>query len=178
MFMRNFIAIFTTLGCSLPHLTSAASIDSVYTDLSSKRCKTTQVDAETAFSVQKCTGVAGYSLLVQNTDARQSVSVMTPDGQLHSLKYPQVISAAFSRLGEKAEWRVEKREGKVLPIALIMRVYAYENPNSPNERTPYVAVAKITAEKICVTNRLEGGAKANEEARRAADVSAGKPCLE
>ena len=177
MFVRNFIAI-CTLSCAFPNLAFATSIDSIYTEISSNRCKTIEVDQETSFSVQKCAGVAGYSLLVQDADARESVTVLTPDGQKHSLKYPQVITTAFSTLEKKAEWRVERREGKVLPIALIVRVYANENPNSPNQRTSYLAVAKITPEKICVTKRVKGGVKANEEARRAADASAEKPCLE
>ncbi|MBD2249677.1 hypothetical protein, partial [Nostoc sp. FACHB-888] len=88
------------------------------------------------------------------------------------------ITSAFSTLGEKAEWRVENRGGKVLPIALIVRVYANENPNLPNQRTSYLAVAKITPENICVTKKVKGGEKANQEARRAADASAKKPCLE
>ncbi|MBD2249083.1 hypothetical protein, partial [Nostoc sp. FACHB-888] len=67
--------------------------------------------------------MADYSLLVQDADARESVTVLTPNGQQHSLKYSQVITSAFSTLGEKAEWRVENRGGKVLPIALIVRVY-------------------------------------------------------
>lgn len=175
MFVRNFIAIFT-LSWAFPLLASATSIDSIYTDLSSKHCKTIEVDRETASSVRQCAGVAGYSLQVQNVDARESVTVQTPDGRQYRLKYPQVITAAFSSLGEKAEWRVNRR-GKVLPIALIVRVNA-ENLNSPNQRTSYLAVAKIAANNICVTQWVKGGATANQEARRAADVSAQKPCLE
>ncbi len=177
MFWRNFIAI-CTLSCAFSNLASANSVDSIYTGLSSNRCKTIEVDKETSSSVRKCAGVADYSLLVQDADARESVTVLTPDGQQHSLKYSQVITPAFSTLGEKAEWRVENRGGKVLPIALIVRVYANENPNLPNQRTSYLAVAKITPENICVTKKVKGGEKANQEARRAADASAKKPCLE
>ncbi|RUT04222.1 hypothetical protein DSM106972_044500 [Dulcicalothrix desertica PCC 7102] len=171
MFVRNFIAI-CVLSCSLPIIASAASIDSIYTDLSSNRCKTIEIDKETGDSVRKCPGVAGYSLLVQDFDGRESVTVLTADGQRHSLNYHQVITrGGFSSLAQKAEWRVTRRKGKVLPRALIVRVNA-------NESTSYLAVAKIAAEKVCVTQKVEGGAKANEEARRAADISAQKPCLE
>ena len=175
MFVRNFIAIFT-LSWAFPLLASATSIDSIYTNLSSKHCTTIEVDRETASSVRKCAGVAGYSLQVQDVDARESVTVQTPDGRQHRLKYPQAITGAFSSLGEKAEWRVN-RGRKVLPIALIVRVNT-ENLNSPNERTSYLAVAKITAKNICVTQWVKNGATANQQARRSADVSAQKPCLE
>lgn len=177
MFVRNFIAI-STLICTLPYPASATSIDSIYTDISPNRCKTIEFDQETRDSVQKCAAVAGYSLLVQNADGRQSVTVLTPDGQKHHLKHGQVISAGFYTLGKKAEWRVERREGKVLPIALIVRVYDYDNLNSLTQRTSYLGVAKIAGDDICVTKMVKSGAKANQEARRAADASADKPCLE
>jgi len=166
------------LSGALPLLAPATSVESIYTDLSRTHCKTVTVDKETGSSIQKCSGVAGYSLLVEDDEDRQSITVLTPDGRRHPLNYWQVITTAFSTVGDKAEWRVERRGGKVRPIALIVRVYANENPDSPNERTSYLAVAKITAEKICVTARVKGGAGANEEARRAADASADKPCLE
>lgn len=73
---------------------------------------------------------------------------------------------------------MEKEGGQIVPIALIVRVYANENPYSPSERTSYLAVAKITPEKICVTERIKDGAKVNEAARQAANASAEKPCLE
>lgn len=177
MLVKNLIAIFVS-GWALPFLVSAPSVESVYTDLSATHCKTISVDKESGSSVQRCTGVGGYSLLVEDDDARQSVTVLTPGGKRHQLSYWQVITTAFSTVGDKAEWRVQRKGGKVRPLALIVRVYANENPESPNERTSYLAVAKITAGKICVTEKVKGGPTANEEARRAADASADKPCLE
>lgn len=177
MSVINLIAIFIS-GWALVPLAPAAPVESVYTDLSSTRCKTVSVNKETAGSVQRCAGVAGYSLLVEDDDQRQSVTVVTPAGKRHPLNYWQVITSAFSTVGEKAEWRVERNGRKVRPIALIVRVYANENAEAPNERTSYLAVAKVTPEKVCVTDKIKGGTTANEEARRAADASADKPCLE
>ncbi len=176
MFVRSpLITIFTFLA--LPVLAYATSTDSLYSNLSADYCKTIEVEQETGDSVQRCPGVAGHSLLVQDYDARQSVTILTPDGQQHPLRYPSVITAAFSTVGKKAEWRVKRKDGKVVPIALIVRVYAHENPASPSEKTSYLAVAKIMAEKICVTKRVKAGARANEEARRAADASVTQACL-
>ena len=177
MLARNLIALFFS-GWALPLLASAPSVESRYTDLSPTRCKTIKADKETGSSVQQCAGVAGYSLLVEDDDARQSVTVLAPGGKRHPLNYWQVITSGFSNVGDKAEWRVERDKGRVRAIALIVRVYAHENPDAPNERTSYLAVAKITSEKVCVTEKLKGGATANAEARRAADASADKPCLE
>jgi hypothetical protein len=94
------------------------------------------------------------------------------------LNYWQVITSAFSTLGEKAEWRVTKTKGKLMPLALIVRVNASENPDDAKKVTSYLAVAKITAQKICVTDKINPGRTQNEEARRAADSAATKACLE
>jgi hypothetical protein len=66
----------------------------------------------------------------------------------------------------------------VVPTAIIVRVVASEreNPDAPKKRS-YLAVAKITPERICVTDKIEPAADANQRARRAADGSADKACL-
>jgi hypothetical protein len=121
--------------------------------------------------------VGGHQLLIEDDDDRQSITVVTPDKKEHSLDYWTVITPAFSSVGKKAEWRVQRSGKKVKPIAVIVRVYTKENDDSPKE-TSYLAVAKITAEHICVTNRVKESPTANEDARRAADSSAGSACLE
>jgi hypothetical protein len=151
---------------------------SVYTSLSAKSCKTIKVYKEGEGSLQSCAGIAGYRLLVEEGDLRQSITVVTPKGKKHELNYWQVITGGFSVLGEKAEWRVVKSKGKTVPVALIVRVNAYETPDDEKKITSYLAVAKITAEKICVTDKINPGASQNEEARRAADSSASKSCLQ
>ena len=178
MFVINLLIPIFTLSLAIPLLTSATLIDSIYTNLSSDHCKTIQVVEETRDFIRRCAGVVGYSLLVEEFDARQSVTILTPDGKQHPLRYGQVVTAAFSTVSEKAEWRVERKGGKIVPIALIVRVYASENPDSPNETVSYLAVAKIAPKKICLTHRIKGGVTANEEARQAADSSADKPCLQ
>ena len=173
MLKRTLCALFI-LCCAMPLLAYVPAADSVYTDLAPAHCKTIETHEETGGSVQKCPGVAGYALLVEDDDARQSVTVVSPDGKKHPLNYWQVITTAFSSLGEKAEWRVEKQGGKPRPFALIVRVYASENPEKPDQKTSYLAVAKITAAEVCVTDKV----KTNEEARAAAAASASKPCRE
>ncbi len=173
MLKRTLTALFI-LCCAVPLLAYAPAAESVYTDIAAARCKTVEAHEEGASSVQKCAGVGGYELLVEDDDSRQSVTVVSPDGKRHPLNYWQVITTGFSSLGEKAEWRVEKKGGKVRPYALIVRVNASENPEKPDEKTSYLAVAKITSDAVCVTDKV----KTNEAARQAADASADKPCLE
>jgi hypothetical protein len=151
---------------------------SVYTDITGSRCRTISVDRESGASVQSCPGVAGYKLEVEDDDARMSISVVAPGGKKSELSYWQVITHNFSSLGNKAEWRVTNNKGKTTPVALIVRVNANEDPSNPQKTTSYLAVAKITATKTCVTDKIGPSATANEKARRAADAAATRPCLE
>jgi hypothetical protein len=156
---------------------TAAPVSSVYTGLSAGGCRTIKVDRESGSSTQRCGGVASYKLLVEDSDARMSVTVTSPDGRNHPLSYWQVVTPYFSSLGARAEWRVVQKDGKVVPFALIVRVNAHENAEESGKVTSYLAVAKITAQEICVTDKISPGPTANEDARRAADSSASKACL-
>lgn len=144
---------------------------SAYTSLEPKRCRT--IKSVKSDYEGRCRGVAGYTLLVSEGDLRQNVTVVTPRGAKHSLDLWDVISGGFSSLGPKAEWRMAKQT----PVALIVRYNASEDPAQPHKVTSYLAVAKITATEGCVTDKISPGPTANEDARRAADSAATKPCL-
>ena len=168
--------VFCILICAV--CVSAQSNRSVYTNLGEKSCKTIKADASEAGSyVGLCRGVSGYKLQVEEGDLRQNIQVITPAGEKHSLDLWTVVGSNFSSLGEKAEWRVKTQRGKVIPVALIVR-YNLSHPEDSTKKTSYLAVAKITASKICVTDKIAPGASANVAARAAADKSADKPCLE
>ena len=101
-----------------------------------------------------------------------------PDKKEYPLDYWNVITRSFSSLGKKAEWRVVKRKGRVIPVALVVRVYASEQENLESPRkTSYLAIAKITPEKVCVIDKIDASMDANERARQVADNSANKECL-
>lgn len=158
--------------------TMAQTNSSVYTPLAEKQCKTVKgPESQTGDYEGRCRGVAGYSLIVTEGDLRQNVTVVTPKGTKHSLELWDVISGAFSSVGAKAEWRMARQNGKLAPVALIIRYNANDDPESPNKQSSYLAVTKITANEICVTDKINPGANANENARRAADAAADKPCL-
>jgi hypothetical protein len=155
----------------------AQTRQSVYTNLDPKFCKTLKSDpSEAGEYLGRCNGTAGYKLLVAEGDLRQNITVVTPRGTEHSLDLWSLISPAFSSLGPKAEWRVTKQKNKTIPVSLIVRYNASENNEQPNKLTSYLVVIKITADEICVTDKIKPGANANEEARRLAD-SPGRPCL-
>lgn len=154
---------------------AAQSNSSVYTSLEDKQCRVlkTHEAGDEGFEA-RCRGIAGYSLLLSEGDLRQNITVVTPKGAQHSLDLWSVISGGFSSVGQKAEWRIAKNRK---PVALILRYNASEDPEKPDKLTSYLAVAKITPDEICVTDKILPGPNANGEARRAADTAATKPCL-
>jgi len=173
---RIFGLALLVLGCA--GLASAQANDSVYTSLSTKACRTIRSTEEGGGSyVGICPGVGGYKLQSEEGDLRQNIQVITPSGQKHSLELWNVVGSSFSAHGEKAEWRVRRQRTKVTPVALIVR-YNVADPEGTGKGTSWLAVAKITAAKICVTDKIAPGPNQNVSARTAADSAAAKPCLQ
>lgn len=154
----------------------AAKQESVYTDLAAARCTTLANAGGGDISLQRCPGTAGHVITVEDADGRQLVSVVGPDGKSRSLGLERTVTTGFFTLGAKAEWRVRQNAGKTEALALIIRVIANEDPETPARKTHYLAVAKITPNTVCVTDRIAAGANMNERARQAADLAAGRPC--
>lgn len=158
---------------------SAQANQSVYTTLAQKACKTIMVDPGPGeSSTQQCPGVAGYKLLVREGDLRQSITVIKPDGSKHDLDFwSKIGSGGFSYVGPRAEWRVKRQKGKIIPVALIVRYEVSEASDNPNKKTSYLTVTKITPTEICLTDSVRPSPNMNVEARRLADNAAAKPCL-
>ena len=174
---RPLLVIFMTLA--LVAVASAQALQSLYTDLGEKKCKTLEVNNEGAgYSIQQCPGVAGYKIIIEEGDLRQTIKVVRPNGSKHDLGLAMTIGGGgFSHVGPRAEWRVKTQSGKTVPVALIVRFNVSENAEDATKETSYLAVAKITPQQICLTDSVKPGPGQNEEARRLADSSATKPCL-
>lgn len=155
--------------------TNSEKVESVYTDLASNKCKTIDSNEEEGWITQMCDGIGGYKLEVFEADIRQSINVIAPNGKKSELDFQANVAQSFSVLGEKAEWRVDKKDGKTVPIALIVRFNA-SNPNDETKSTSYLVVSKINGNSACVTDVIKPSANANEEARKAADNAAKRPC--
>ncbi len=170
------ILVIALAACFALALTAfaAAPATSIYSSLSG--CKLVKTGQD--WSISACRGVGGYNLQLEYDDARESITVYGPDRQKHPLNLWQVVSSGFSSVGQKAEWRVTAKGGRQVPHALIVRFNASENPEDSTKVTSYLVVAKLTPDSICVTDKIGPSATANEEARKAADASANKPCLE
>lgn len=166
----SLIFIFSIYGSA-----QTAKIESVYTSLDTKNCKTLESSTEEAgWYLGECKGVGGYKLQLTEGDLRQSINVIAPNKKKHQLDLTGNVSTAFSSVGEKAEWRVVRKGKSVTPVALIVRYNASENSDDANKLNSYLVVSKITKGKICVTNVLKSST--NEAARKLADDSALKPC--
>ena len=155
---------------------AAPAVESVYTDLDTKKCKTIEYEAEGYSWTKLCAGAAGYRLHWLMGDERESLTVVKPDGSEHPLEFWSTVSPAFSSLGPRAEWRVRRRGGRAEPYALIVRFNAHENPEQ-NKTVSYLVVVRLGPDKICVTDKISPSSTANDDARRAADSAATKPCL-
>jgi hypothetical protein len=173
---RPCLPIFLLFGCAIVAL--AQTNRSVYTPIGDKQCRMIKsAEAGDDGYEARCRGTAGYTLLLSEGDLRQNITVITPNGKEHSLDLWSVVSGGFSSVGPKAEWRIATQNQKPVPFALILRYNASENPEAPDKRTSYLAVAKITSTEICVVEKISPGPTANEDARRSADASSTKPCL-
>ena len=148
----------------------------IYTDLSGVSCVLVSEVKETGDgpSLHRCPGIGGWQLLVAYDEQRMSVTLTPPHGKPQPLNFWDVITPAFSSLGAKAEWRVTWRNGKVQPVALIVRVNTI---SAQGRHASYLTVAKIAPEQSCVTNRVEPVPNANEKAREFADHASQAPCL-
>lgn len=154
-----------------------SKIQSVYTSLKTDGCKTLESeDTGTGWYRGECPGIGGYKLHVTEGDIRQSIDIIAPNKNKYELDFIGHVSGGFSTVGERVEWRVTGTGKKQMPIALIVRFNASENPEDSSKITSYLVVSKITKNQICITDIVKADAKQNEEAQKLADVSASKPC--
>jgi len=162
------VVVIAVFLCASAH----AQNNSVYTSLAEKVCKPLKVSDDTGTSYEgECPGVGGYKLRLLEGDLRQSLDVVSPTKKTHQLAFWN-ISSAFSYIGDKVEWRMK---GK-MPIALIARFNASEDPENPEKRTSYLVVSKITKNEVCVTDVVRPSKTQNAEARKAADSAGSRPC--
>ncbi len=177
--MKTFVlsVVFSAIFAAAVAFAQAQKVESIYTSLDPKKCKTLElVTTEAGHYRGLCSGVGGYKLESLEDDIRQSINVITPNRKKFELDYWTNVSGAFSYVGAKAEWRIKRLGKKIIPIALIVRFDASENPDDALKTNSYLVVSKITAKEICITDVVDPKAGANEEARSLAEAKVQKPC--
>jgi hypothetical protein len=179
----NRLAIFGAIflsACSTKPVEAPLPIRSEYTSLEEASCRK-EVDRShpNEITYLVCPGVAGYTLNVRRVEAGQrSIEVVEPNSRrVFALNYQDVITRAMFSLENKVEWRVAARDGRPMPVALIAGIQAREATANPqNVTTAYIAVAKVTPDQVCVTDRFVKDAQPDDIVRRAADAALDKPC--
>ena len=155
-------------------ISQAATLTSVYTDLTDKACKTLESDSSgSGWYKGQCQGINGYKLILTEADIRQSIDVITPKGKSFPLDLINNVSLHFSTVGKKAEWRIAANKQ---PVALILRYNANEDAADPAKVTSYLVVSKVTDKLVCITDIVKPQPKANEIARQLADQAPAKTC--
>jgi hypothetical protein len=153
---------------------------SIHTNLSGSSCQLLEVQKEDARSERLCPGPQGYRLVVIDSDDRESITVLSPEGKKFDLDFWDIVTRNFSSVGVKAEWRLIRQEDKSIPIALIVPVRAQKNYEDNSESTKdvsYLVIAKILDDQACVVAKIKSGPKATQEAQNAADHAAEMPCM-
>ncbi len=113
-----------------------------------------------------CPDVAGFRLQVVSQQGRSTVNIIAPDRRVFALNYWDVTS-----VGNKAEWRVKREEGRTVPIGLIIPVNAvHASDSGQGKPVPLLAVAKVGKHTACVVKQIDVQAPgALDQARQHAD---------
>ena len=152
---------------------------SLYSDLYGKKCRTVEHDPGSGATTRRCAGVGGYNLLVHEARAQTSVDIVTPTGAVFPLEYWEVVTPGLSRVGRKAEWRVEQRAGRVVPVALLVRLDV-SHPEAQGPRLAPAAVltgARIHPDGACVVYQGDGAARTADDMARKAVAVRNRKCL-
>lgn len=161
--------------CSIP----AQAATSLYSDLYGKACKTIELDKTSGASTRRCAGVGGFSLLVHEANAQTSIDIVTPAGAVYPLEYWEVVTPGLSRVGRKAEWRVEQRGGRVAPTGLLVRLDTTNAVLSGPRLAAgsIITAARIEADGACVVYQGNAQPSTADAQARGAAADARSKCL-
>lgn len=158
----------------------AHAATSLYTELYGKACKTVETDKGSGATTRLCKGVAGYSLLVHEANAQTSIDIVTPKNAVWPLEYWEVVTPGLSSVGRVAEWRMEVRNGKPVPVALLVRL----DTAAPELAGPRIAgsgalitAARIERDGACVVYQGNGTGKSADAEARSAAADRQRKCL-
>jgi hypothetical protein len=139
---------------------------SAFTELTETKCRMLEENREEGpYWLRRCPGHAGWQLDWSESDLRQGLSLISPNGQETELRLSDLVAkGAFNGLGKTVEWR----GGTVNPDALIVRMSV---ANGVEPRLPDIsrlAVVRLKGDP-CLVGIVEPGPGQNEEARTIAD---------
>ena len=150
----------------------AARPSSRYTSL--KDCKVEQLREDEDWSVSRCSGPGGFSLMVDYGDARDDLRLIQSGAKPVELGLLALNNGGFNSLGDAVEWRGSGAGEAFKPAALIVRNNAVENPERPERPTALLVVIDLA--QGCVVAQVRPRPSQNEAARKIADGPR-QPCL-
>jgi hypothetical protein len=170
-----------TSSSPIPGLPTSMPAGSTYTDLNDRVCKDVArgPDDEGIIYKGECPGFAGYKVINLSTDHTQALKITDPAGKRHDVDFRGPLgTAADVFLGDKIEWRTKGSEKDAKPHAFIIRVNVQKEPGNYDKQDSNLAVVKIGADNICVTDLVPPSVKdQNVKARELSDTAATKPCI-
>ncbi|MES2128376.1 MAG: hypothetical protein V4463_14005 [Pseudomonadota bacterium] len=111
----------------------------------------------TGDTIHRCPGVARHALLVVNSDGRASIDIEAPDTATIALDFWDYVTPTFFHFDKMAEWYMEDRHGKQVPIAVVFSTYTVDQADVAHPKPLLVhAVARISENKICITAAISG----------------------
>ncbi|MFL6658458.1 MAG: hypothetical protein ACJ8GW_10330 [Massilia sp.] len=171
------IFIFSAALC-LP-MANALAETSRFSDLYGKHCTALAGEPESGISTRRCSGVAGYSLLIHEAHAQTTVDIVTPAQVVYPLQLWEVVTPGLAYVGRKAEWRMGMRGGRAVPTALLLRLDT-RNPQSEGPRLAGGAIltaSRIAADGACVVYQGSATPRQADALARAAVQDGRRHCL-
>ncbi|MDQ2822627.1 MAG: hypothetical protein M3Y65_19995 [Pseudomonadota bacterium] len=105
--------------------------------------------------MKRCPGVIGFSLLVQHSDDRASLSILTKEKATLPLNFWDTVTPTFSTLGPKVEWQLETVQGKNRPVAIVVRVDTVDQTDvAAPQPISFIVVARIREDEACVIGKI------------------------
>jgi hypothetical protein len=137
-----------------------------YTSIDPASCRLIEQNIEEGgYSRHACDGLGGFKLEISESDLRQDVVVIAPDGRRSELELSSIVAkGAFNSLGTTAEWR----GAAARPTALIVRLNVARGPEPTRPDISNLVVARL-AGPACIVAVVPPGPDRNARARQIAD---------
>ena len=163
------LAILTFISLSV----AAQSIESVYTDFDTRKCRHTPGKDVEDYGEWRCVGYAGISVWMTAGNQRIMVSYGARAKREPAAK--QTLKS-FNGEGSKIEWRIEKdTNGNKNPFATVMRwSTTWSDDKGDQIKGQVLVVTRLGPSGVCHVGYVDGRANpnANDLARKIADKHA------
>jgi hypothetical protein len=126
-----------------------------YTALEGPTCIVESDDPETGAQYRYCPGIAGYSVLVQESDDRVSLTIISPSKRSLPLDFWGRAVPGFLTLGRQIEWRSIARHRTGKQFGIVVRVDTVDQADVGHPKpVSFLIVARIAESAACVTAKI------------------------